>query len=123
MSEIMNSVPGDVDPAMSLDEVQKKMLSEGRMVQTVRDSGTTVGLITVMDIKAVKKDSRARMTVGEVMRTDFIKAHPGDEASKTWKGMIKRGRENALVMRDGKVVGIVTMADFRRIVDLRHSLE
>ncbi|MFJ8358159.1 site-2 protease family protein [Streptomyces sp. NPDC093984] len=80
--------------------------------------GGVAGLVTAGAIRDVPPHARPTTTIGEVMRPlpDIETAAPGDMVVDLLPRLQESRERRALVLDDGRLVGIVTLADISRVV-------
>jgi CBS domain-containing protein len=112
-SDIFTVQPGDVvDLAASLMEWEHI-----RFVPVEDQNGKLVGLVTYRELMRVlaRGGSRDSVAVQDIMKRDLITASPTDSAVGAMETMRKHKVGCLPVVRDGKLVGIVTEHDFVEI--------
>ncbi len=113
-SEIMTKSVRTATREMSLREVAV-MMREGDMgAVPVVDSGKLIGIVTDRDIvvRAVAEGKTADTTVGEVMTAELFTVAPDDFVFEAIRLMgDKQIRRIPVVDADGKLAGIIAMAD------------
>lgn len=108
---------GDVTTAsagMSLREVAAVMRDGDMGAVPVTDNGRLIGILTDRDIvvRAVADGSEPRKTVGDVMSKELFTVGPDDFAFEAIRLMgDKQVRRIPVIEADGKLVGIISMAD------------
>lgn len=108
---------GDVTTAsagMSLREVAAVMRDGDMGAVPVTDNGRLIGILTDRDIvvRAVADGSEQRKTVGDVMSKELFTVGPDDFAFEAIRLMgDKQVRRIPVIEADGKLVGIISMAD------------
>jgi Zn-dependent protease/CBS domain-containing protein len=122
MEDVMIRAPGSVTMDTPLDQVKEKMIHERTRVQTVEVEGRVQGIITSDKVRSASRKGQWELTAGQVMDVDFIRATSDSDASDIWKTMIKSGSNKVVILKEGDVVGIASLADFRNAIQLRKSL-
>jgi CBS domain-containing protein len=84
----------------------------------VVEDGKLVGLITFEAFRGLPQDRLGTARVGELMLKEVLTAAPADDAMDAFKRLVRGPGDRLVVMDAGKVVGIVTQADFLRAVKL-----
>src|SRR5262249_19239485 len=84
-----------------------------------------VGLITTRDLATVPREEWAQRRVSDVMRRDLgpISVHPDSDALKALERMQRTGSSRLLVVENGKLVGLLSLKDLLRFLDLKLELE
>ena len=112
-SDIFTVQPGDVvDLAASLMEWEHI-----RFVPVEDREGRLAGLVTYRELMGVlaRGGSRDSVAVRDIMKRDLITASPDDSAIKAIETMRRHKIGCLPVVRDDKLVGILTEHDFMRI--------
>jgi CBS domain-containing protein len=113
-SEIMTKSVRTATREMSLREVAA-MMREGDMgAVPVVDNGQLIGIVTDRDIvvRAVAESKTADTPVGEIMTAELFTVAPDDFVFEAIRLMgDKQIRRIPVVDADGKLVGIIAMAD------------
>lgn len=119
VSRVMTRVPVTVPATMTL----ASFLAEGPFGRyrhsafpVLAQDGTAAGLVTVRLINRAPFPARSSTTIGDVMRSlpDVITAAPDDLVVDLLPRLEASRDHRALVLDDGRVVGIVTLADIAR---------
>ncbi|MEV5909004.1 site-2 protease family protein [Streptomyces chartreusis] len=119
VSRVMTRVPVTVPATMTL----ASFLAEGPFGRyrhsafpVLAQDGTAAGLVTVRLINRAPFPARSSTTIGDVMRSlpDVITAAPDDPVVDLLPRLEASRDHRALVLDDGRVVGIVTLADIAR---------
>ncbi|MHA7651095.1 site-2 protease family protein [Mycobacterium sp. ML4] len=104
------------------DLIQRYVLGDRHSAYPVADHhGSTVGLVTLRQLRDVAPDRRATTLVREVALP--LQAVPTAAAGEPLNTLLQRmtpvgPRSRALVMETDKVVGIVTSSDIARLIDV-----
>ena len=126
--DLMTAEPVTVSPADRIVEAQELMGICGfRHIPVVDREGGLVGILSRVDITRVAyegggSDPRARamqmakLTVAEVMVSRVESVGPEDALGEVARTMRSSRRACLPVVEDGKLVGILTEADFVRMV-------
>jgi Zn-dependent protease len=75
----------------------------------VMTDGRLVGILTRTDLMQALAEGRQGATVGEVMRRDCVPVSEGDMLERTFQRMREAGCPALPVMRQGELVGLVTL--------------
>ncbi len=89
----------------------------------VRD-GTTLGLLSLAQIKDVPEEARKSKTAGDVMipLDEDIRIHPDESLLGAFKKMTQRGIGRLLVMRGNEMVGMITKTGMLRFLEIKRLL-
>jgi CBS domain-containing protein len=83
-----------------------------------------IGIITLKQVKEVPRDQWMEKTVREVMipmREEII-LDPDSEAVDALQKMIRTGEGRLPVVKDGKVVGMITRRDILNLLEIKTDL-
>jgi predicted transcriptional regulator len=115
------SVPAD---ATVQETVEDYLLRHDQDVFPVDQDGSTVGIITGRLVQAVPRNERATRLVRDAMvpveKLDVVR--PGARMNAVLDRLGEVGDGFALVVDDGRAVGLVTLADVTRWIRRRDSL-
>ncbi len=107
-----------VRPDQSLLEVHDLMLHVHHTgFPVVNEDGDLVGMIAFADLMRVHRKLWPKVKVKDVMRRELVKVSPDDSAHKAVQMMLRCGVGRLPVLRDGKLVGIVTKTDVLKAYD------
>ncbi len=112
------TVPADANVAELLDDY---MLRTRHSAFPIRDAtGGPAGLVTLSRLRTVPPDRRAVVRVAEVAcpMEELATARPSDRLIDLLPRLNACGEGRALVVDDGRLVGIVTSADVARAVEV-----
>ncbi len=112
------TVPAGISVAELLDDhVLRARCSTFPMVD---DDGRLLGLVTLNRIKPVATDQRASVPIDAVASAadDVVQVAPGDRIIDMIAPMTRSTDGRAVVVDDGRVVGIVSPTDIARVLEL-----
>jgi predicted transcriptional regulator len=104
--------------------VDDQILAQGQRCFVVTDSDDTQGLLTLEKIKAVARNRREGLTVGEVM-TPVSALLPADADEDLWslvQRMNEEGVSEVPVADDGRLLGLLTQESLLNHLRLRSEL-
>ena len=104
----------------------KAIVRSGVRQLLVVDNGNLKGIISSMDIldKFVKEDYHpVKKKIDEVMTTDVVYCEQDDEISKIWDMMHSSGFSGLPVLKNNKIIGIVTRMNILKQGSVRLSKE
>lgn len=122
----MNASPITVEPTLSLaDWVENYVYRHHRKTFPVLENGRLVGCIDTKVLSQVPRDEWDRRTVGEYMREDWcpIAIDVEADAMKALGRMQRSGSSRLLVTQGDALVGILSMKDLMRFLELKLELE
>jgi CBS domain-containing protein len=99
----------------SAAEAAKQMnLNRHGFVVITEDGGKPIGIVTEWDfiskVVAEGKDAR-HLKLGDLMSTDLVHVNADEGLDSAAQIMTEKGVRRLLVMKDGRVVGVVTVKD------------
>jgi len=115
------AVPPDLDVARLIEE---HLLPQNRRSMPVAEGGRVVGMVTLGDIKDVPPERRATTRVADIMggRDGIHAVRPADTLADALGTLGRGDHEQAPVIEDGRLVGVVTRGDIVRQFQLREAL-
>ena len=120
VGDIMTPDPAQVALSTTIDEFGERMLRDRRTVYLVVDAeGTPVGVVTLDDLKKARRGDRAT-TVGDIVR-DVPRLDPDADAFDTLVELQSAGPVDALVQRDGDLLGILSEADYAHAMTIQRG--
>lgn len=114
---VMSEDPETVGPETSLQElVEEYFLRRPYQSYPVTDGPGLVGLVTLEQVKGVPRDEWPVRRVADVMRPvgEEVVVEPDDPVTEVLTRMRDSGTGRALVVRAGRLVGIVSGSDLAR---------
>ena len=117
MSRDVPTVPADETVAAFTE----RMFRERRTTYPVTDEhGSVVGIVTLADMRSVDPDDRETTTVGTVAK-EVPQFEVTGDAFETLAALNSARTKNALVTRDGSVVGVLSEADFAHALSMQRE--
>ena len=112
-----------IGPATSIQQAAHRLRSENIGALVVVDGNTILGLVSEREIvHALAKfgDVLPTMTVTRMMHSDIATVTPDDSVKRAMRLMTSRRTSHLPVIRNGKLVGIVSIGDLvkHRLNDL-----
>lgn len=121
VADVMTARPHTAPGAISVDEfIQRYLLGDRHSAYPVQDpDGTVTGLITLDSLRRVPTEHRATTLIRDAAtpRADVPTSTPDEPVTALLERL--NGAKRALVVDDGRVVGIVTDSDLTRLIDVR----
>ncbi len=119
VGDIMSRDVKTVRPDMSVEEFLRFAFKNKHLGYPVVDEeNKLVGIITLHDV--VGKDMS--MKIGDLMSKNVVTLSPEDSAVKAFKIVNEMGLGRIPVVKDGKLVGIVSKTDLVRIMQIQEVL-
>ncbi|MFB6122554.1 MAG: CBS domain-containing protein [Haloferacaceae archaeon] len=98
-----------------------RMLRDRQTVYTVTDeSGATVGVVTLADLRSVGRAKSVDVRVTSVMR-EVPRVDVSDDAFETLARLNQAGGTTALVEERGDVVGVLSEADYAHALSVQRE--
>ncbi len=111
VQDIMKKSVVTIDPNLSLADVAKIMTNNRIGSVIVMSKAKPIGIVTDDDIVgaiARGKDPKKIKVKGLKKRTRFVTISPDDDVLKVTRKMVKTGVKRVPVIKDGKLIGIVS---------------
>lgn len=110
-----------IPPSYTISQLVEVMFNTKHMGYPVQESmnGLPNGIITFHDVQTVPKDKHDTVKVEDIMTKEIISVDPDNEAYFALQKLAKNRIGRLLVIRDGKVEGIITMKDIMRQILLK----
>jgi Zn-dependent protease/predicted transcriptional regulator len=102
-----------VPPQMRLSEfIDGHLLQSAQQLWPVVDDGQLLGLVTLEEVRGVKREDRSVMTIGQVMKTRLgaLTIAPDLDAASTI-AMLDKQQSPLAVVEGGRVIGLITQRD------------
>eukprot|EP00904_Undaria_pinnatifida_P013351 jgi/Undpi1/9146/HiC_scaffold_26.g11604.m1 len=112
---IMTAPVQTCGPTETVDDIAKVLSKHDiRGMPVVDDTGKVVGLISYKEVEKTTRLGRQHELVKGWMREQFVTADVGDPLHEVEEMFIKEDLGRLPVVRDGKLVGLITRADMLR---------
>jgi CBS domain-containing protein len=121
MSRGVISVP----PSLRINRlVEDFFLTHKHVTYPVAEGERFLGIITLKKVKELPRDQWVEKTVREVMMPvrEEIMLDPEGEAVDALQKMIRTGEGRLPVVKDGKVVGMITRRDILNLLEIKTDL-
>jgi CBS domain-containing protein len=125
VNEIMTREVATVDSNLPIEElVNEYFLRKKYAAYPVVKDGTVVGLITMEDVKDIPKNRWGEVTVGEIMKplSRVATVEPEASAADVMYKMSRMGVGRVLVMKDSRLLGIVSRRDLTHLIYVKTEL-
>jgi Zn-dependent protease/predicted transcriptional regulator len=123
--ELMSHGIISVEPSLHINRlVEDFYLTHKHITYPVVKDGKIIGIVTLKQVKEVPRDQWVEKTVREVMMPirEEIMLDPDGEAVDALQKMIRTGEGRLPVVKDGKVVGMVTRKDILSLLEIKTDL-
>jgi len=119
VGEMMSSPVSTVPPAMPLSTVIGMMYSSKHLGFPVVERDTLVGMVTLADVNRNSSIDREAMQVRDIMTRDVITLPPEAPVIDALRIMSAQDFGRIPVVRDGRILGIVTRTDILKVAELK----
>jgi len=121
VGDIMTRDPARVSLSTTIDEFGGQMLRDRQTVHLVVDAdGIPVGVVTLDDLKTARRADHTTTTVGDIVR-DVPRVDPSADAFDTLVELQGDGGLDAIVQRDGELVGVLSEADYAHAMTIQRG--
>ncbi|MBS1984209.1 MAG: CBS domain-containing protein [Bdellovibrionales bacterium] len=120
IQKYMTTLPHSIGAEQKVDAAEKMMQEHRIRHLPVLKSGRLVGLLSDRDVKFVRGFASAHIetsTVADIAREDVYTVSPSTPLSEVVEAMISKKLGSAVVMDNGKLVGIFTDIDAMKALD------
>lgn len=115
VASLMTSFPHFVEPQASIESAQKLMEQHAIDHLPVKQSGAVVGLISAADVASMRGGGAGREArVGDIASDPLCIVEFGAPLTEALRTLADRRVNAAVVLRDGKLAGILTTTDVCR---------
>jgi len=118
LSSIMTSEVLTVDVNAKVEEALRVMVKADVGSVVVTENGSPVGVVTERDVtrSSIRGNQLLSLPVSQLMSKPLQTASPDTEIWRAFETMLKLGVRRLPIMKDDKLVGIVTEKDLTRWV-------
>ena len=124
VSEVMDPSTETISPETSVEEVVRGAFLQGhrRAVPVGRDD-RLVGIVTLTDVKELPQLKWTQTSVEEIMtRQPLYRVTPDDDLNSAMRLIAQHDINQVLVLREGRLVGLLNRADIIRHLQLSQEL-
>ncbi|MCW7754682.1 CBS domain-containing protein [Desulfobotulus sp. H1] len=114
LSDIMSYPVKTVEADTPMDEVWEVLVEKGCTGLPVVEKGVLTGVISRRDFRKIRKESQKKSPVKAFMSRNVITIDPGKSPMEAAKVMVKHDIGRLPVVREGKIIGIVSRSDAMR---------
>ena len=112
VKDLMTKDVKTISGELFLSQLLNKMFEERHSGYPVVDNGHLKGMVTMEDIKKVKRDQHGMKKVRQIMSSDIKKVHPEDDIYEALKTISNEDIGRLMVVdEDDNLVGIITRTD------------
>jgi Zn-dependent protease len=112
-----------LDLTDSVGRAVEELLAGAQHDFPVASGGRVAGLLTRADLVKAAKERERETPIAEVMRRDLVVVAEGESLDRVLAQMRARGCSTAPVVRDGMLVGLLTLENVGELVMLNSALE
>ena len=127
VSKFMNTQPVTVPPDMTIEELLDHYIYKYhyKMYPVVNPDHTLVGCVSLEQIKQVPRDRWSHHTVGELAQgcSGDNSIGPDDDAMDALAKMNSTGLSRLMVLRNGRLEGIITLKDMLSLLSMKMEFE
>jgi Zn-dependent protease len=121
VGDIVTREPATVRPDTTVEAFGRRMLQDRQTVYPVINAdGTVHGVVSLADIKGVRRDARETTTVEAVMQT-VPRFDASADAFDSLAQLQQAGAGSALVAEGGRLLGVLSEADYGRALSLQRE--
>jgi CBS domain-containing protein len=126
LDRFMNRDPVTVSPETNLDRLVDAYIYRyhHKLFPVVADD-RLIGCITTRQVKEIPRDQWRQTTVGELAAdcSDENTIEPGSDAVKALARMHRNNTGRLMVVRDNRLIGIITLKDLLNFLSMKVELE
>ena len=119
VGDMMSSPVTTVPPTLPLSEVITMMYTSKHLGFPVVDRDALIGMVTLADVNRTSSIDREAMQVRDIMTHNPVTLPPDAPVIEALKIMSARNFGRIPVVKDGKILGIVTRTDIIKVTELR----
>jgi predicted transcriptional regulator len=126
VERFMKSDTVTVPPSLSLEDlIEDYIYTHHYKMYPVTDGEELVGCVTINQIKEIPKEERGDHTVGEIARvcSDINTISPEEDSVKALSVMRKNNASRLMVVKNGKLVGVIALKDIMEMLSMKMDLE
>ena len=126
LSRFMNSDPVKVPPSATIDElVENYIYRHHHKFFPVADNGQLIGCITTKQVKEIPREQWPQKKVAEVavQCSEDNTIDPQADSVEALAAMRRNNASRLMVVKDGQLVGIITLKDMLEFLSLKVELD
>jgi Zn-dependent protease/CBS domain-containing protein len=121
VGDIVTREPATVDAGTTVEAFGRQLLQDRQSVHLVVDAdGSPVGVVTLADLRGAKRADHAALTVRDIAR-DVPRVDATADAFDTLVALQGSGGLDAIVERDGALVGVLSEADYAHAMTIQRG--
>jgi len=118
VERIMTRQPETLSPEATLDVVFDRMLATKHLHFPVTEGDRALGVVGLTDVASVDRSTHPTTRVRDILKPTFPALPPEAPAADALRKLSEGQDDMILVLRDGRLEGIVTRTDVARIVQI-----
>jgi Zn-dependent protease/predicted transcriptional regulator len=125
IAQIMTAKPISVEPSLPISSlIDKYFYQYHHVAYPVMDSDRLLGLIDLKRIKELSPAERTHLTVGDVMTglSPDLTLAPEEEVTDVLQRLLDSAHGRLLVVKDGKLLGIISRRDIMDLLRIKMEL-
>ncbi|MFB6108347.1 MAG: site-2 protease family protein [Haloplanus sp.] len=122
VGDVMSADPATVEASATVEEFGARMLRDRQTIYLVTDGDRPVGVVSLDDLRSVGREERSTVTVGSVAH-EVPRVEAGADAFESLAVLMQAGARNALVESDGRLVGLLSEADYARALTIQRGFQ
>jgi Zn-dependent protease len=119
VGDMMSSPVTTVPPNLPVSQIITMMYSSKHLGFPVVERDTLIGMVTLADVNRTSPIDREAMQVRDIMTRDPITLPPTAPVIDALRIMSSRDIGRIPIVRDGKILGIVTRTDILKVTELK----
>ncbi|WP_251341786.1 site-2 protease family protein [Haloplanus halophilus] len=121
VGDIVTRDPATVTTTTTVEELGEQLLRDRKPIHLVLDAdGSPVGVVALSDLRTAGRRDHATTTVAEIMR-DVPRVDPSADAFDTLVELQGSGGLDAIVQRNGDLVGVLSEADYAHAMTIQRG--
>jgi Zn-dependent protease/CBS domain-containing protein len=121
VGDIVTREPATVDAGTTVEAFGRQLLQDRQPIHlVVAADGSPVGVVTLADLRGAKRADHAALTVRDIAR-DVPRVDAAADAFDTLVALQGPGGLDAIVERDGALVGLLTEADYAHAMTIQRG--
>jgi Zn-dependent protease len=120
VGDVMTRDPATVPADATVEAFGNQLLRDRQAVHLVTDGAEVVGVVTLEDLRSVRRDEHDATLVEEIMRP-VASVEASADAFETLAVLQESGSGSAIVRRDGELVGVLSQSDYAHAMTIQRG--